>query len=363
VRILILNWRCPKNPRAGGAELFTQEVAKRLVALGDQVEWFSAAFPRAEAEEDVEGVHIVRAGRQWTVQMYAFRRYVRHIRERFDVVIDEVNTVPFFTPLWAGIPAVMLIHQLAREVWWYESPFPVNAIGFAAEPLYLRFYRKSHVFTVSASTEKDLRKLGFSGPITIVSEGREDAEPTMALKPPMPTFLYVGRLSPSKRISDVIRAFSFFIGSSRSGQLWLVGDGPAGYLRKLRHLVSELGLTNHVEFCGRVSLGEKYRRMAQAHMLLMASAREGWGLVVIEANSCGTPAVVYDVPGLRDAVLNERTGLVVKPSPRELFKGMLRLWEHPDFYDRLAGEARRWSGTFSFDTAAATIRDRLRLIA
>jgi glycosyltransferase involved in cell wall biosynthesis len=363
VRILILNWRCPKNPRAGGAELFTQEVAKRLVAGGDEIEWFSAAFPRAQAEEDLEGVHVVRAGRQWTVQMHAFRRYVGHIRRRFDVVIDEVNTVPFFTPLWAGIPVVMLIHQLAREVWWYESPFPINAIGFAAEPLYLRCYRNSQVLTISASTEKDLRKLGFSGPITIVPVGRETVEPTTTAKATMPTFLYVGRLSPSKRIPDVIHAFAFFRDSVRTGQLWLVGDGPVEYLRKLQHLVSALGLRDHVEFCGRVSVDDKYRRMAQSHMLLMASAREGWGLVVIEANSCGTPAVVYDVPGLRDAVRNDQTGLVVEPSPRALARGMQHLWEQPDLYGRLATEARRWSGTFSFDMAAATIRDRLRLIA
>jgi glycosyltransferase involved in cell wall biosynthesis len=363
VRILILNWRCPKNPRAGGAELFTLEVAKRLVSGGDEVEWFSASYPDAAPEEDIDGIHVVRAGRQWTVHLRAFLHYRGKLRSRFDVVVDEVNTMPFFTPLWAGVPVFLLIFQLAREVWWYESPFPVNAIGFAAEPLYLRCYRNSQVLTISASTEKDLRKLGFSGPITIVPVGRETVEPATTAKATTATFLYVGRLSPSKRIPDVIHAFGLFRDAERTGQLWLVGDGPVEYRRKLQHLVSALGLSDHVEFCGRVSVAEKYTRMAQSHMLLLASAREGWGLVVIEANSCGTPAVVYDVPGLRDAVRNNETGLVVEPSPLELARGMQRLWDEPELYSRVAAEARRWSTTFSFDTAAATVRERLRLIA
>ena len=56
--------------------------------------------------------------------------------------------------------------------------------------------------------------------------------------------------------------------------------------------------------------------MAEAHVLLMTSVREGWGLVVTEANACGTPAVVYNVPGLRDSVRNEETGLRIARSSR-----------------------------------------------
>src|SRR6202022_3092021 len=106
---------------------------------GDAVEWFGSSFPGAPAAETIDGVHIVRAGRQWTVHWSAFRRYRSRLSQSFDIVVDEVNTIPFFTPIWANVPTVMLIHQLAREVWWYESKFPLNVIGFLAEPLYLRW--------------------------------------------------------------------------------------------------------------------------------------------------------------------------------------------------------------------------------
>ena len=65
----------------------------------------------------MDGVQIVREGRQWSVHWKAFMHYRKTIQDRFDVVIDEVNTMPFFTPIWARIPSVMLIYQLAREVW------------------------------------------------------------------------------------------------------------------------------------------------------------------------------------------------------------------------------------------------------
>jgi len=62
MRVLIFNWRDIKNPRAGGAEVYTYEVAKRLVQLGHRVVWFSSAFPAAPNEEELEGIQIIRVG-------------------------------------------------------------------------------------------------------------------------------------------------------------------------------------------------------------------------------------------------------------------------------------------------------------
>jgi glycosyltransferase involved in cell wall biosynthesis len=274
-------------------------------------------------------------------------------------VIDEVNTIPFFTPLWSDIPVFMLIHQLARTVWWYESPFPINAIGYAVEPLYLRCYRKEHVLTVSASTKGDLRNLGFTGPITIVPEGVQPGFPQGAVKAESPTFLYVGRFAPSKRIEDIVKAFHAFRREASAGELWLIGEGDARYTGKLQGLVRDLGMQQTVHFLGGVTLEEKYARMGQAHVLLMASVREGWGLAVSEANACGTPAIVYDVHGLRDSVLNERTGLVVGESPQQLASAMVRVWRDPELYKSFASSAERLGQELTFERATAVVRDAL----
>jgi glycosyltransferase involved in cell wall biosynthesis len=116
-----------------------------------------------------------------------------------------------------------------------------------------------------------------------------------------------------------------------------------------------------VEFCGWLDGAAKYRRMTEAHALLMASVREGWGLVVSEANSCGTPAIVYDVPGLRDSVRNELTGLIVPPRPQSLALAMIRLTSDEVLYARIAAEAQRWSRTLSLDEAVQAVQRKLQL--
>jgi len=359
VRILILNWRCPSNPRAGGAEFFTHGVARRLVEQGDEVEWFSGSFPGGSDCEEVDGIRMVRGGTQWSVHFSAYRRYRKSLRERFDVVIDEINTIPFFTPIWAPIPCFVLIHQLAREVWWYESKFPLSALGYVLEPWYLKLYRRVPSFTVSDSTRKDLLQLGFSAPITVVPEGLEKAAFSKRAKSSRPTFIYVGRVSPSKRVEDVILAFQSFHHMFDTAQLWLVGDGPRAYRRKLLQLVDQIGLTSDVEFLGHLDNRDKHEKMAQAHMLLMTSVREGWGLVVSEGNAVGTPAVAYNVPGLRDSVVHEKTGLLTETSPTALASAMIRLWRDPKLYDRLVREGSRVVTNLSFDRAAELIRSEL----
>ncbi len=359
LRILILNWRCPRNPRAGGAEAFTLEVVRRLVLRGHAVEWFSSSFPGAPAEESLDGVRIVRAGRQWTVHLAAFRRYKGMLARNFDLVVDEVNTIPFFTPLWSDVPTVMLIHQLAREVWWYESNFPLSAVGFVVEPRYLRLYRFVPVLTVSESTKADLLRLGFQGPITVVPEGLEPIAHLGVPKSSQPTFLYVGRIAPSKRIEHIVRAFALFRQATGVGTLWLVGSGLPRYQASLAKLAKKLGVDARVIFTGRVSSGEKHRLMAAAHAVLMTSVREGWGLTVSEAGACGTPSIVYNVPGLRDSVRNEVTGLVVPPRPEDLCGAMRRLIGDSALYSRLVAESKRWSQTLSFDESARLVLETL----
>jgi glycosyltransferase involved in cell wall biosynthesis len=308
-------------------------------------------------------VRIVRAGRQWTVHWSAFRRYRGRLSTYFDVVIDEVNTIPFFTPLWSDIPSVMFIHQLAREVWWYESAFPLSAIGFIAEPIYLRLYRGVPVLTVSESTRSDLRRLGLEGTITIIPEGVEPIKAHGSASVAGPIFLYVGRLAPSKRIHHVVKAFALFRREMGIGHLDLIGTGPKRYQNSLVRLAQKLGMDDCIEFRGRVSNSDKHRLMAGATALLMASVREGWGLVVTEANACGTPAIVYDVPGLRDSVRNGSTGLVVRPDPRALCDAMKLLVTQPDLRAQLAAEALRWSGTLSIESMASLVAKALEASA
>ena len=77
------------------------------------------------SDEILDGIRIVRRGRQWTVHARAWL-WLRRRLDEFDVVVDQVNTIPFLTPLY--VPKVkrrLLIFQLAREYWWRDAEGPV----------------------------------------------------------------------------------------------------------------------------------------------------------------------------------------------------------------------------------------------
>lgn len=369
LRILILNWRDIKHPRAGGAERTTYEAARRWVAWGHQVTWFAGSFPGAPDRETVDGIEVWRRGSQATVHWHAFRAYRRHFRGRFDVIVDEVNTIPFFTPLYVREPAVMFFHQLAREVWWYEARFPVNALGYLAEPLYLRAYRRTPAIVASPSTRDDLLELRFCSRIDVFPQALDavplDSLPPMTEKDSRPTLIYVGRVVPSKRVHHLVEALAALRHEHGcDARLQIVGSGEPAYQDRLLALARRLNVQEHVELLGRVSFEAKLDLLQRAHLFVMASVREGWGLVITEAASRGTPAVVYDVPGLRDSTIDGVTGVVCKnSSPESLAAAAATLLQDQALYARLREQAWERSMQVTYDQTARAILASLQEMA
>lgn len=303
-RLLWFNWKDIRNPEAGGAEVFTHEVAKRLVALGYVVTIFTSSFPGAKHEETIDGVRIFREGSRLNVHGLGKKFYLGK-KDQFDIVIDEINTKPFMTPTFVDKPKVALIHQLAREYWHYEVPFPASIVGFyLLERHWLRKYLDVPTITVSRSTEQDLIGLGFRK-LSIVREGLSCqqivADP---IKDPVPTVVYLGRLTRAKRVDLLLDAFKHVKTSLPGARLVIAGDGYL--LDKTRKLAAD-GVT----VLGKIPGPDVPILLQRAWVLAYPSVREGFGLSIIEANSQGTPAVGFDVPGVRDAIRDGETGILV----------------------------------------------------
>src|SRR3989344_4001640 len=162
MRILWLNWRDIKNPESGGAEVMTHETAKRLAAAGHQVTIFTSKFKNSKNQETIDQVKIIRRGNRLTCRFWAYFAYQKNFKDKIDVVIDEINTIPFFTNLYVKERKIALIHQLAREYWWSETFFPINFFGYILETFFLRPYRHLPTIAASDSTKIDLEKNGFS---------------------------------------------------------------------------------------------------------------------------------------------------------------------------------------------------------
>jgi glycosyltransferase involved in cell wall biosynthesis len=351
MKILIFNWRDIKNPEAGGAEVFTHEIAKRLVGKGNEVTLFTSEFDGCKKKEVIDGVRLARDGRRYSVYSRARKYYREYLSgERFDVIIDEINTKPFFAHEFAnkGEKIIALIHQLAKEYWFYETPFPLNILGYYfLERRWLRRYTDLPTVTVSESTRKDLVDIGLKR-VFVVPEGL-GFEPLSRSpeKEKDPTVVYLGRLNKAKRPYQAVKAFEMVEKEVPNAKLWIVGDG---YLR--REL--ERHSSPRVEFFGHVSNGEKINLLSKAWITVNPSVREGWGLNVIEANACGTPCIAYDVPGLRDSIVDGKTGLLVKGKGgvKKLAETMIRALQNDILRKELSDNALEYSKKFSWDRSA-----------
>src|SRR5665213_451074 len=208
-RILILNWRDITHPQAGGAEVYTHNIANEWVAEGHSVTLFCAAVDGGPATEDFDGLHIIRRGTRHGVYREAKRFYRREGRGNFDLVVDEVNTRPFGAPKWVDdVPVIALIHQVCREIWYYQIPFPMDFIGrYLLEPLWLRGYRDVLTVTLSESSKDSLENYGLTRVVVVPVGFRSLGERPNVPREPRPTVVFVGRLSANKRPEDAIRAF------------------------------------------------------------------------------------------------------------------------------------------------------------
>lgn len=347
MRILLLNWRDIRSPRAGGAELLTHEVARRLAA-SHEVTWFTSRVAGRPTEEEIDGVRVVRRGSEVTTRLFAptFGRSAH-----WDVVVEEINTLPYFSSLWSRGPTVLFIPQLARDVWWYEAPKLLAWLGWLAEPAYLAAYRGVRAITISDSTRSDLRRFGLRKsidvlPMAVSTPVLLDLPP----KEPRGELVAVGRLVPSKRFDHAIQALSKLRESHPSARLTIIGDGRER--PKLVQLADRLGLREAVRFAGRVSDEEKAELLQGSDVLVACAVREGWGLTTTEAARLGTPAVTYDVPGLRDSVVDGTTGLLTTPSPAALADGIRRVLDDRRLYDELRAAAwERWRNVSWDETA------------
>ncbi len=369
MNILILSWRGPRHPDAGGAEYATFEHAKGWVKKGHNVTIFTSYFKNAKNEENINGVKVKRFGDQYFgVKILAFFWYIFGKHPSFDLVIDEFHGIPFFTPLYVKVKKLAFIHEVAKEVWVLNPwPKPFNLIpsffGRLLEPWIFRiFYRRIPFMTVSNSTKDDLVRWGIpSKNITVVHNGVEVIKfKTQPSKEKRKTVIYLGTISRDKGIFDAVRAFAEMERKDDTWRYWIAGKATRKDLLELKKLIRNLGLSKKLKYWGWVGEKKKFELLAKASVLVNPSYHEGWGLVNIEANSVGTPVVGYKVHGLKDSVKDGKTGILVeKGDYKNLAQEILALVNDKEKYEKIRQNAIKWSKKFTWEKA---VKKSLELI-
>jgi glycosyltransferase involved in cell wall biosynthesis len=364
VRITLVNWQDRENPQAGGAEHHLHQIFGRLAARGHVVRLLCGGWPGCAPRAELDGISVLRAGTRYTFPLLASRAY-RQNREQLeaDVLVEDINKVPLFTPRWGARRTMALVPHLFGTTVFREAPFPLAAAVWLAERPLASAYRGVPFEAISASTADDLAERGIPRErIKVIYPGIDTQRftPEPQLRDPRPLFVYLGRLKRYKGVDVVLRSFARL--GDPQARLFIAGSGDAR--AGLERLAASLDLGDRVRFLGFIPEEEKLALLRRAWALLFASPKEGWGITNLEAAACATPVIASDSPGLRESVRDGETGFLVPHGDVGAMTARIReLTSSPRLVAILGAAARAFAERFSWDAAADQTESHLRLVA
>jgi glycosyltransferase involved in cell wall biosynthesis/SAM-dependent methyltransferase len=344
LRITAVSWRDLANPSAGGAEVLMDRLLQSFAERGHEVSLVCGG-PVAERKYEV-----VNAG--GTYGQYLIAPVICSTRfSQSDVLIDVENGLPFFSPLWRRRASICLVHHVHTDQWHDRFPTAVARACQAVERHVMPVVYRNRIFVaISKSTAAALRDIGVpEDHIRTIESGVDLPAISGVKRSEDPLFISLNRLVPHKRIDLLLRAWEI-ASVDIPGRLLIVGDGPA--LEDLRRMAADIP---RAEVTGRVSEETKQRLLAESWGLVCAAHHEGWGMSVMEAAAVATPTLAVDAPGIRDAVVNGETGILVHAPEAELVSTLAREWvafasDH-GLRERLGRAAQERAIEFSWDRA------------
>jgi glycosyltransferase involved in cell wall biosynthesis len=325
VRICVV-YDCLFPYTVGGAERWYRNLAQRLASEGHEVTFLTLRqWPKGE-QGDVPGVRVATAGPRMALYRGAGQRRIvpplvfgagvflhllRHGRD-YDVV--HTCSFPYFSLLAAALLRRVHRYRLVVdwfELWsddyWREYLGAAGRIGAFVQRLCLRV--RQHAFAFAQLTAERLKEAGLKGDVHVLRGLYTGPESPPAPVPAEPLVVFAGRHIPEKRAPAVVAAVA------RTGlRARILGDGPEYEL--VKSAIAEHGVRDRVEAPGFVPTEQVERDLARALCLVLPSRREGYGLVVVEAASMGTPSVlVRDDDNAATELIEEGVNGFVAESP------------------------------------------------
>ena len=355
MRILVVNWLDRENPQAGGAEEHLHQIFGRLVEEGHQVTALVSGWPGCIGRINIDGIEVHRTGSRYTFPVSAPKYYRRHLLGcDFDVVVEDLNKVPLFAPLWTKSPVLLVAHHLFGRTAFQAASAPIAIATVLLERLIPFFYKGTPTVAVSEGTKRDLVDRGLRpDDIDVIPNGIDVTlyTPLSDSKTLQPTILFLGRLKRYKRVDLIIQAVAELAIRGIHVQLRVAGTGEEA--PELFKLVKRLGVEDRVELMGFIKDSKKLELLQSSWVHVLPSPKEGWGISVMEAAACGTPSVASDAPGLRESVLHEVTGLLVQHGDVGALAGAIEaLVSDAKQRQRMSDSAREFAESFSWNVSA-----------
>ena len=163
MNILVANWQDLRNPHAGGAEMHLFELFSRIAKRGHRVRLVCSGFDGALPVESVDGIEVHRHGGRHSFALAGWRAIRTAVRSfEPDVIVDDINKLPLFTPLLTRRPVYAIVPHLFGTTAFREVAWPLAATVFTAERAIPSVYRRAWFHAISDSTRDDLVARGIA---------------------------------------------------------------------------------------------------------------------------------------------------------------------------------------------------------
>ena len=357
MNVLFIVYRDFANPAAVGGDLYLWELAKGLSKLNHQVTMVCSRFEGSAPKEIIEGVEIIRVKGFWTLPLEIFKEYYVKLKNNVDVIVEEAiggQRIPFFCTTYVKKPLVVVWHQRHSKIFNEQYLFPIAVSLSLVELFQARLYKKRTVVSPSKGAKEQVLTLGFKdSSVKVVYDGiGKDFSHRKQSKDREALIVCLGKIRRYKRPDHVILALANIIKTSKiKCRLVIAGkisEIDRGYVNELRRLSEKLCVSSYVDFKFNISETEKLRLLERASILVQPSPVEGFSIVVIEANMCGTPVIVSNgVPS--DVVINKYNGLVYPfGNINALSTAITTLLEDKTTWTKLSKNASSWAQKFTW---------------
>lgn len=328
-RCIWFSWKDLNHPRAGGAEVITDYHLKELVKENYKVYLMTSSYDNAKKREFYNGYTIIRHNKFYSCQFFYFMWVLFLFKfKKNDYVIEEINTIPFLIFLIKKNRLKIFFHQLTEKIWFYETIFPISIFGFIFEKIILKIIslKKINIVVPSKSTKKNIEKYKIDPSLIKVIENLvffknkfnkinfyNDFKNQKIIT-------FIGEIRRMKRIEDLIEIYLSIKKIYPDSKLYIVGKSSSKYAKSM------IFKNPDITFSGFIDANKKNELLKKSSFLVSCSVKEGWGLTITESNKYGTPALVYNVDGLRDSVTNNKNGIIVEDNNKNQFIKKLQFY-------------------------------------
>lgn len=355
-KIVIYNYMDIANPKAGGAEKYCFEIAKRLVGEGKNVVWISSRFKGSKRFEIIDGIKVLRVS---SIPLLIFSHvFVIPELGTVEYVFENVNVFPFFLTLFFRKRIISMNHLLvSKEVLRRKTSILWPILYFVQNILSPKLYKNILVLANSQSTKNEMLKLGYEN-VLVVRLGVDSYNGTFRKEN---VIISPGLVKPWKHHDHVIMAFSRV---KTDWNLVIFGEFENKQWKEhIFQLLIDLNLSQRVQILGKISDKDKILLYRKAKIAVFASEKEGLGLSALEPQGFGCPVIAYNVPGVRDCVFNNKNGLLVEFGDLDSFAEAIgRLVADNELLARMSSSATQYAKEFTWDNSFLDFKKALESI-